>query len=404
VEAVVVEVARLAKELLLQRCRPVINATGIVLHTNLGRAPLSDAAVAALVESAGHYASLELDLVTGQRGRRGAFAEAALGRLVGAEAVLLVNNCAAAVLLMLSVVAAGRSVIVSRGELVEIGGGFRVPEVMEASGVRLIEVGTTNRTRLDDYVRALDRTPDARAILRVHQGNFRQVGFVERPELADLAGLARQRGLPLLEDLGGGALVPLGPYGLAGEPLALDSLRAGVDVVCFSTDKALGGPQGGALVGRKAFVELARRAPLARALRLGRLPLVALEATLTGYLEGDLDALPTLSAMRKPTELVRARAAQWATELREHDVDADVIELSAQLGGGTSAEVLRPSFGVSIHMPEVDRLAAALRTGEPSVVARIHEGRLVLDARTVLPREDESLLRAVVCAIQGIGR
>jgi L-seryl-tRNA(Ser) seleniumtransferase len=289
---------------------------------------------------------------------------------------------------------------VSRGELVEIGGGFRVPEVMEASGARLVEVGTTNRTRLDDYERALDRTPDAAAILRVHQGNFRQVGFVDRPELAGLVALAHERGLPLLEDLGGGALVPLGAWGLPGEPLALDSVRAGADVVCFSTDKALGGPQGGALVGRASLVERARRAPLARALRLGRLPLVALEATLASYLEGDLDAIPALLAMRTPSELVHARAAQWVAELRVAGLAADVVELGAQLGGGTLAQIERASFGAAITAPDLDELAAALRSGEPSVVARLHDRRLVLDARTVLPTEDEALLAAVVRAAQ----
>lgn len=400
------EVARAARAVLSKRARPVINATGVVLHTNLGRAPLAEAAVRALSESAGRYTSIEIDLEAGRRGARGAFAESALAELTGAEAALVVNNNAAAVLLVLSALAAGKRVIVSRGELVEIGGGFRIPEVLARSGARLVEVGTTNRTRLDDYARALAQGEDdadggAAAILRVHQANFRQIGFVERPPLEALADLARVRGALLIEDLGGGAMLDLSPYGLDGEPTVKSSVSAGVDVVCFSTDKVLGGPQGGAIVGRGALVERARRDPLARALRLGRLPLVALEATLACYLEGDLGAIPALAAVRAPLPAIRARAAAWQAALAERGVASEVVSLAVAMGGGSLAEESLPSAGVAIDAGPaegVEALARRLRTGDPAVLGRIQEGRLLLDARTVLLGEEGALIDAVVAA------
>ena len=281
------EVLALAEATLSSRTRPVINATGVVLHTNLGRAPLASAAVRALAATAGRYASIELDLATGKRGPRGAFGERALAGLAGAESALVVNNCAAAVLLVLSSIAFGKSVVVSRGELIEIGGGFRVPEVCARSGARLVEVGTTNKTRLDDYDRrprrdARRRRDPARAPRQFPAERLRRA---PRPRRA-LPPSPTPAACRWSKDLGGGALVDLGPLGLAGEPTVRSCVAAGADVVCFSTDKALGGPQGGALVGAPRLVEKARRDPLARALRLGRLPLVALEATLAAYLEG----------------------------------------------------------------------------------------------------------------------
>jgi L-seryl-tRNA(Ser) seleniumtransferase len=383
----------------------VINATGVVLHTNLGRAPLGADALAALAASAGGYTSIEIDLDTGRRGARGAFAERALAELTAAEAALVVNNNAAATLLALTAIVAGapaaaRRVIVSRGELVEIGGGFRVPDVCARSGAELVEVGTTNKTRLDDYARALDPGGVA-AILRVHPGNFRQTGFVERPRLTELAALARARGVPLVKDLGGGALVDLAPLGLTGEPLARASVEAGCDLVCFSCDKVLGGPQGGAIVGRAALVERARKDPLARAVRLGRLPLVALEATLAAMLEGRLDDVPALRMLRSTADELRARAEAWTAALAALGVEARVVELTSAVGGGALAEAELPSFGVALEAPDVDALAARLRGGNPPVVGRIHAGALLLDARTVQPGEDAALLGALAAAHRG---
>jgi L-seryl-tRNA(Ser) seleniumtransferase len=403
-EQVAAEVVLGARAALSARARPVINAAGVVLHTNLGRAPLPADAVAALAASAGRYTSVEIDLGTGRRGARAAFAEGALCELSGGEAALVVNNNAAAVMLALSALAMGRRVIVSRGELIEIGGGFRVPDVLARSGAVLVEVGTTNRTRVDDYRRAIDEAPEqTAAILRVHQGNFRQTGFVERPDLRALVELAHARGILLVKDLGGGALIDLRELGLQGEPTVQESVQSGADVICFSTDKVLGGPQGGALVGRAEAIEKARRDPLARALRLGRLPLVALEATLACYLEGRTADVPALAALRAPVEQVRARAQRWADHLAGRGVAAEVVEHTVEVGGGALADATAASAGVALTgAPE--RLAAALRAGDPPVLGRIHEGRLLLDARTVLPGEDDALLAAVVLACETAAR
>ncbi|MDI3288438.1 L-seryl-tRNA(Sec) selenium transferase [Polyangium sp. 15x6] len=402
VEDVALRVAAHAERTLRTRARRVINATGVVLHTNLGRAPLGARVAEALASSAAGYTSIEIDLATGRRGRRGAFAEDALCELSGAEAALVVNNNAAAVLLMLGALAAGRPVVVSRGELVEIGGGFRVPEVMARSGARLVEVGTTNKTRIADYACALDAAPDAAAILRVHQGNFRQVGFVERPEHRSLAALARERKVLLLEDLGGGAIVELEPLGFS-EPSVRSSVEAGSDVVCFSTDKVLGGPQGGAIVGRADLVAACRKDPLARALRLGRLPLVALEATLAAYLEGDLDAIPTLAALRAPLSAVHARAERIQAELAQKGVTSSVVELGGAVGGGACAEEPLPSFGVALEATggALAAIAERLRAGDPPVLPRVQEGQILFDVRTLLDGEDEPLTAAIVHAVKG---
>jgi L-seryl-tRNA(Ser) seleniumtransferase len=397
--AVVARTLAKVERLLSTRARRVINATGVLLHTNLGRAPLSSAAVQALSDSAGGYTSIELDLDSGRRGARGAFAEQALAQLTAADAALVVNNNAAAVLLALTALARGKGVIVSRGELVEIGGGFRVPDVLARSGAEMIEVGTTNRTRLADFAEVLDQRDDVAAILRVHQGNFRQSGFVERPALADLAALARARGVLLIKDLGGGALVDLSRWGPRGEPLAIDCVSAGAHLTCFSCDKVLGGPQGGAIVGDAALVERVRRDPLARALRLGRLPLVALEATLASYLEGDLQAVPVLHALAQAPDQVKARVARWQAELAARDVDGELVELVGAVGGGTLAEEPVLSFALAIEHADVDALARRLRSGDPPVMPRIQDGRLLLDGRSVLPDEEDELLAAVVAAV-----
>jgi len=393
-------VAQRAAKVLRSRARRVINATGVVLHTNLGRAPLGPRAIEALSRSAAGYTSIEIDLDTGKRGRRGAFAEDALSELTGAEAALVVNNNAAAVLLMLGALAAGKSVIVSRGELVEIGGGFRVPDVMARSGARLVEVGTTNKTRISDYARAVESTPDAAAILRVHQGNFRQVGFVERPDHEELARFAHDKHLLLLEDLGGGALVDLERLGLSSEPTVQASVTKGSDIVCFSTDKVLGGPQGGAIVGKRELVERCRRDPLARALRLGRLPLVALEETLACYLEGDLDGIPALAAVRAPTNVVRDRAELLHSALEKREIKACVVELRSAVGGGACAEDPLESWGVALQTPHPERIAERLRRGSPPVLARVQEGTVLFDVRTLLVGEDQQLVAAIEMALK----
>lgn len=398
-DEIVAAVRASAESLSRSRARRVINATGVVLHTNLGRAPLSSAAVAALTDSAVGYTSIELDLSTGKRGRRGAFMENALCQLTGAEAALVVNNCAAAVLLVLSALARGKGVVVSRGELIEIGGGFRIPEVLERSGARMIEVGTTNKTRLRDYERALDENDDVAVLLRVHQTNFRQVGFVEQPDLAELAALARSRGVLLVKDLGGGALVDLAEQGLRGEPVVSSCVDAGVHVLCFSCDKVLGGPQGGAIVGERSLMSTVRRDPLTRAFRLGRLPMVALEATLASYLAGNLADIPALHAIRRPRAEVLARVEAWCSELAKRGVQAVPKPFGGAVGAGALAENAIDSVAAVIDVADPDAVAARLRAGTPPVMACIQGDALYFDARTVLPTEDDDLLTAITAAV-----
>lgn len=400
-DAAAAKVLARGEALLASRARRVINATGVVLHTNLGRAALSAAAVAALCDSAGGYTSIELDLDSGRRGARGAFAERALAQLSGAEDALVVNNNAAAVLLALTALAKDRGVVVSRGELVEIGGGFRVPDVLARSGARMIEVGTTNRTRLSDYERAIDDNDDVAVLLSVHQGNFRQIGFVERPELSALGQLARDRNVLLIKDLGGGAMVDFTDWGLTGEPTNQECMSAGVDVLCFSCDKLLGGPQGGTIAGRADLIEKVRRDPLARALRLGRLPLVALEATMAAYLEGDIESIPTLAMLGGPLEAVRNRVQGWVAHLA-HDSVA-VVEVEARVGGGALAEAPVASVALSLDAGNADAAAKRLRLGDPAIMPRIQGDRLLFDGRTVLPDEDEALLAAIQRIIKSIG-
>lgn len=396
---VVAAVRTRAEALWQSRARNVINATGVVLHTNLGRAPLSEEAVAALAQSAPGYTSIELSLETGKRGRRGAFMEQALCQLTGAEAALVVNNCAAAVLLVLAALARGKGVVVSRGEQIEIGGGFRVPEVLARSGARMIEVGTTNRTRLSDYARALDENDDVAVLLRVHQTNFRQVGFVEQPELSDLAALANERGVLLVKDLGGGALVDLSEHGLRGEPVVQDCVDAGAHVVCFSCDKVLGGPQGGAIVGDKEHMDRVRREPLARAFRLGRLPMVALEATLASYLASDLESIPALHAIRRPAPEVKTRVARWQKTLKDRGIAAAVAPFGGAVGAGALSETPIESFALVLDVPDPDAVAARLRSGQVPVMACIQDDALYFDGRTVLPHQDEALLAAIAEAL-----
>jgi L-seryl-tRNA(Ser) seleniumtransferase len=376
--------------------RGVINATGVVLHTNLGRAPLAEAAVDAMVTAARDYSNLEYDLAAGERGSRYDHCAALLCELTGASAALAVNNAAAALVLALNTVARGAGVVVSRGELVEIGGGFRIPEILERSGARLVEVGATNRTRLRDYEAALTDA-SVRAILKVHRSNFRMTGFTEEVPLGALSGIAARRGVPLLYDLGSGLMVDPAQIGLAGEPTARESLAAGADLVTFSGDKLLGGPQAGILLGRSDLVAAARANPLCRALRVDKVTLAGLEATLRLYLDPRraLAEIPTLRMLvARPAEL-EERARRLAATLEQHGVRCGAVQAEGAVGGGTFPGVALESWAVELTGPSVADLARALRDGEPPVIGHIQGDRLLLDVRTVLPGQDEILVRRV---------
>ncbi|HEU5207338.1 MAG TPA: L-seryl-tRNA(Sec) selenium transferase [Gaiellaceae bacterium] len=379
-ERVVAELTRARRPTL----RRVLNATGVLVHTNLGRAPLAEAAIARVVEVGRGYSNLEYDLERGERGTRQDHLAELLGRLTGAEAALVVNNNAAAVLLALAALAEGRDVVVSRGELIEIGDGFRIPDVLARSGARLVEVGTTNRTRAADYEVAIG--PETALLLRVHQSNFRVVGFSERPSLVELAEVARRHELPLVDDLGSGSLVRI-----VDEPTPAESLRAGADLVCFSGDKLLGGPQAGIVVGRADLVERLRRHPLQRALRADKLTLAALEGTLAVALDPESrDAVPVLRMLHEPVESVRARAERLA-EL----VGGEVEDTVARVGGGALPLAELPSAACAVD----EELADALRLGDPPVVAVVRDGRTLLDCRTLTDAEVDEVA-AVVLALR----
>ena len=357
------------------RLRGVLNATGVVVHTNLGRAPLAEEALARVVEAGRGYSNLEYDLAAGERGSRQDHCAEIFRRLTGAEAALVVNNNAGAVLLALAALAEGREVVVSRGELIEIGDGFRIPEVLARSGARLVEVGTTNRTRAADYEKAIG--PDTAVLLRVHQSNFRVVGFEERPRLADVAEVARKHGLPLVDDLGSGHVFPSNSLLLSQrEPTVREALEGGADLVCFSGDKLLGGPQAGIVLGRAELVEKLRRHPLQRALRIDKLSLAALEGTLLLHLEAP-ERIPVLRTLAQDAATVRARAERLAAA-----TGGDVEETVGRVGGGALPLAELPSFGVRLE-GDADELAARLRAGDPAVLARVSDGALVLDCRTL---------------------
>jgi L-seryl-tRNA(Ser) seleniumtransferase len=380
--------------------RHVINASGVILHTNLGRAPLSEAARRALAHEAARYCTLEYDVQTGERGRRGARVEQLLAELTGAEAALVVNNCAAASLLILTVLAQGCETIVSRGELVEIGGDFRVPDVMASSGTRLIEVGTTNRTRLSDYQRAI--TTETRLIMRVHTSNYRIVGFTAAPTLVELADLAHGAGLPLYEDAGSGALFDLSPYGLEGEPVIRESIKSGADLVSFSGDKLLGSAQAGLIAGRRELVNLLRRAPLYRALRADKLALAALEATLDAHRrEASLEEIPALRMLAMTYGEIEPRARAFLARLQElsstGSLRCEVTEGQSAIGGGAAPMTHPRTALISLRHETLsaDAMEHALRSSTPPVVARIAEGRVLLDLRTVAEDEEADLLNAL---------
>ncbi|HQR29294.1 MAG TPA: L-seryl-tRNA(Sec) selenium transferase [Anaeromyxobacteraceae bacterium] len=394
--------------------RPVVNATGVVIHTNLGRAPLSRSTVEAMQVAAG-YANLEYDLASGERGDRYGHATGPLCRLTGAEAALAVNNCASAVLLALSALserlparregaslpiaepgAAGRpEVLVSRGQLVEIGGGFRVPDVLRRSGADLVEVGTTNRTYVADFVGAL--SPRSRILLSVHRSNFRIEGFVHDTSLAELADLGRRAGVWVVDDVGSGALFPTAPFGLGEEPTVRERIAAGADLVCFSGDKLLGGPQCGLLVGRREAIDLCRRHPLLRALRVDKVTLAGLAATLAHHERGEaLGELPVGSAFAWSPDEVRAGAEAGREPLALPGVE--VLPSRSAVGGGTLPGVTLATFVVALPPGDPDAVAARLRAAGTPVVGRIEEGRVLLDPRTVLPGEDAAVLDAVRAA------
>jgi L-seryl-tRNA(Ser) seleniumtransferase len=371
------------------RLRRVINATGVIIHTNLGRAPLAPEALERVNAVAGGYSNLEYDLGEGGRGSRQDHVAPILRRLTGAEAALVVNNNAAAVLLALAALAEGREVLVSRGELIEIGDGFRIPDVLARSGARLREVGTTNRTRAGDYDRAIG--PETALLLRVHQSNFRVVGFTEQPRLANLVRVARAHGLPLVDDLGSGALFASSSLLLGDEPTARESLEAGADLVCFSGDKLLGGPQAGIIVGRAELVERLRRHPLQRALRADKLTLAALEATLALYLDPELAAreVPVLRMLAEPVETVRTRAQRLADL-----VGGDVEPTVGRVGGGALPLTELPSFACAVE----EELAPRLRETDPPVIGVVRDGRCLLDCRTLRDEELNGVAASVAAA------
>jgi L-seryl-tRNA(Ser) seleniumtransferase len=401
--------------------RPVINATGVILHTNLGRAPLAEAAFEHMRETAGVYSNLEFDTDSGERGKRDVHVQRLLRRLLGGaggadgasvapsvvatpvelasataqSSTIVVNNNAAAVLLALNTLADGGEVIVSRGELVEIGGSFRIPDVMAKSGAVLREVGTTNRTRVADYENAINER--TRLLLRVHRSNFEITGFTEQTSTTELVGLARKRNIPLMEDLGSGALVDLQSFGIHGEATVLDSLRASVDVVTYSGDKLLGGPQAGLISGRPDLVARMRSNSLFRALRVDKLTYAALEATLLAYVKRDHDAIPALRMMRLTKEEIGRRAEALAERVKNAKLQVEIIDGESVVGGGAAPSAVLPTrlLAVSCEGISADELGARLRGTETPIVARVEDGRVLLDFRTVFPEQDEIIATAL---------
>ncbi|MEX2153339.1 MAG: L-seryl-tRNA(Sec) selenium transferase [Gemmatimonadaceae bacterium] len=377
--------------------RQVINATGVVLHTNLGRAPLAAVAIEAMRRAATGYTNLEYDVERGARGSRYSHCVALLTELTGAEDALVVNNNAAALVLALNTLAAGRGVVISRGELVEIGGSFRIPDIMERSGARLVEVGTTNRTHPGDYEDALQEGKDVGAVMKVHRSNFAMEGFVAEVDARTLADLARGRGTPLVHDLGSGLLIPLDEIGLSGEPTVAEAVRSGATLVTMSGDKLLGGPQAGIIVGSSDVVRRLRENPLIRALRVDKFTIAALEATLALYREPQraMREIPILAMFARSSSELRTRAEALQSRL---DDAATVVESDASVGGGAFPNMRIPSVALAFPR-DAQALEARLRLGEPAVIGRIAEGRLLIDMRTVQPGEDDVLAAALRAAL-----
>jgi L-seryl-tRNA(Ser) seleniumtransferase len=395
-------VGRQLRQSLQLSLRSVINATGVVLHTNLGRAPLSPDALDHLRQIAATYSNLEFDVAQGKRGKRDVHVQRLFAQLLGSAAAepistIVVNNNAAAVLLCLNTLAEGGEVIVSRGELVEIGGSFRIPEVMAKSGAILREVGTTNRTRIGDYERAINEK--TRLLLRVHRSNFQITGFTEQPSLNELVDLGRKRGIPVIEDLGSGALVDLRSLGISGEPGVADSLRAGVDVVTYSGDKLLGGPQSGMLSGRRELTARIRSNPLFRALRVDKLTYAVLEATLLAYVRQDHHAIPVLRMLRFTPEEIerRAETIQKSLQAGKNRLLVEIVDGRSVVGGGAAPAASLPTrlLAVTCEGLSADELAARLRACDSPIIARVQEGRVLLDLRTVFPEQDELVANAL---------
>jgi len=395
VEMLEAEIAAATESSAEPSLQPLINASGVILHTNLGRAPLAQEAVAHLAETATRYSNLEYDLERGERGKRDQHTDRLFAQLLGAERTLVVNNNAAAVFLALNTLAEGGEVIVSRGELIEIGGSFRIPDICAKSGAILHEVGTTNRTRISDYAAALNER--TRLLMRVHASNFRIVGFTERPELKELVDLARERNLLLLEDLGSGCLLDFSPLGIRDEPPAGASLRGGVDIVTFSGDKMLGGPQAGILTGRREPLDKVRKNPLFRALRVDKLTIAALEATVALYLRNDLKAIPALRMIYLTREEIASRAAHLAEKVSAlPGFAAELEDGESVIGGGSTPGQTLPTRLVAITHARLSaqEIEAALRRNSPPVIGRIERDRLLLDLRTVFEEQEQEIVRA----------
>jgi L-seryl-tRNA(Ser) seleniumtransferase len=396
--------ARRAADCLRPSLRRVINATGVILHTNLGRAPLASAAVEAISEVASTYANLEYELHSGQRGRREAHCRELLTRLAGSQDAIVANNCAAAVLLVLNSLAEGGEVIVSRGELIEIGGSFRIPEVMQKSGAILREVGTTNRTRIGDYQNAIN--DNTRLILRVHPSNYRIVGFTERPSLEEIAALSRQSGIPSFEDLGSGCLIDLAPFGVRDEPVVSESFQAGISLVAFSGDKMLGGPQAGIIAGEQGLIERVRKNPLMRALRVDKLTYAALEATLRLYERGIArTAVPVLRALSLGEAEIEERAENFRARLNQQANGGLTIVLEegdSVIGGGSAPEVKLPTVLIALtsDTESAARIEQRLRNHTVPVIARTERDRVLIDLRTVAAEDEAVILAALAAAAQ----
>ena len=397
-------IAEQVERILARSLQPVINATGVILHTNLGRAPLAESVVEEFRRTATQYSNLEYDLGAGARGKRDVHTAELLTRLTGAEAAIVVNNCAAAVLLVLAALARGGEVIVSRGELIEIGDGFRIPEIMEQSGAVLREVGTTNRTRLADYENAINEK--TRLLLRVHPSNFKITGFAEQPSLEELAALSERSGLPLAEDLGSGCLVDLAENGIS-EPTARQSIEAGVGIVMFSGDKLLGGPQAGIIAGKKDLITRVRRCPLFRALRVDKLTITALEATLGAYLRAAWDEIPALRMIRMTPQALKRRAENFLRELRPglplDEVELEIVDGNSLAGGGSTPSQSLPSKIIRIASARYSatKLEQRLRRGPAgiSVIARVEDDRLLIDLRTVLLGQEPLLIKTLASVL-----
>ncbi len=404
---IVSAIERQARQSLIYSLRPVINATGVILHTNLGRAPLSESALEHVRNAASGYSNLEFDVETGDRGNRDVHVDRLFRKVLnpgfagdGAGATqdistIVVNNNAAAVLLALNTLAEGGEVIVSRGELVEIGGSFRIPDVMSKSNATLREVGTTNRTRVADYERAINEK--TRLLLRVHRSNFQITGFTEQPAIEELASLARTRNIPLMEDLGSGALFDLHSIGVSGEPTVLDSLHAGTDVVSYSGDKLLGGPQAGMLSGSSDLIARMRANSLFRALRVDKLTYAALEATLLAYVKHDHNAIPALRMMHLPKEEISRRTQTVAAKSASPELTIEIIDGESVIGGGAAPSAVLPTRLLAVTRTglSADEISARLRASEPPVIARVEEGRVLLDLRTAFPEQDENVIAAL---------